>query len=179
MSPSRAILLLLNSNVLILSRPPVPSRVVATVGQKLNCVSLQTPLSQRGDMCKAGTELVPCPYPYAWKDILAPKSHPRIRSLKNIKKLSLLLWRNSLTQDMWDHGITLFPCSIFVGKHIWIWLVLWQEVAAESLHFRVFVSCCRVRFPRALTCPNREASKIHIAYLHISSVSSLDFPSDC
>lgn len=40
MSPHRAILLLLNSNVLMLSRPLVPSRMVGAVRQKLNSVSL-------------------------------------------------------------------------------------------------------------------------------------------
>lgn len=59
MSPSRAMLLLLNSNVLMLNRPLVPSRMVGAVSQKLNSVSLQTPLSQCGEMCKAGTDALP------------------------------------------------------------------------------------------------------------------------
>lgn len=48
MSSSTAILLLLYSNVLMLSRPLVPSRMVGAVSQKLNFVSLQTPLLQWG-----------------------------------------------------------------------------------------------------------------------------------
>lgn len=59
MSLSRATLLLLNSNVLMLSRPLVPSGVVGAVSQKLNSVSLLTPLSQCGEMYKAGTDALP------------------------------------------------------------------------------------------------------------------------
>lgn len=63
MSPSRAILLLLNSNVLMLSRPLVPSRMVGPVSQKLHFVSLQHPCHSVGRCMRQ--ELMPCPYPHA------------------------------------------------------------------------------------------------------------------
>lgn len=63
MSPSRAILLLLNSNVLMLSRPLVPSRMVGPVSQKLDFVSLQHTCRSVGRYIRQ--ELMPCPYPYA------------------------------------------------------------------------------------------------------------------
>lgn len=70
----------------------------------------------------------------------------------------------------WDYIISLF--HFCWQTYLNLTSVMTGEIAAGSLHLRVFVNCSHIRFACVLARPNREALKKYCIYEHIICESS-------
>lgn len=107
--------------------------------------------------------------------MLAATLEPQVWKIPKICPPSMKKQSDTGYVRSWDYSISLFHFCWQTSLNLTS--VMTWEIAAGSLHLRLFVNCCHVRFTHVLACPNTGTSKIQIAYMHIASVRPFGFPS--